>query len=442
MKKIAIVGSGISGLSAAWLLSQKHDVTLYEKDDRLGGHSNTSFVNGQYIDTGFIVYNINSYPNLIALFAQLGIQTQETDMSFSVSKDLGALEYSGESLRAMFAQKSNFLRPRHWKMIREILRFYKEAPLIAQRDDAEILTLGEYLIENKYSLEFINDHLIPMGAAIWSTPATDMLAYPALTFIRFCENHGLLQLKDRPQWRTVKNGSQAYVQKIAMALGNKVKLNAAVRCIRYTDDRVLIECRDGHIDSYDEVVIATHADQALKMVSDPTNLQKELLGKFQYSKNLAILHTDKNLMPKRSRAWASWNYLSLTEPNSNDQSLCLTYWMNRLHKLETEQDYFVTLNPIVPPQEGTVLRSVPYEHPLFNQGAIAAQKGLWQLQGRQRMWFCGSYFGYGFHEDGVQAGLAVAELVGDMKRPWDFDFTQSRIVLPDNTVKLQLSNVA
>ncbi len=442
MKKIAIVGSGISGLSAAWLLSQKHDVTLYEKDDRLGGHSNTSRVGDLHIDTGFIVYNIKSYPNLIAFFDHLGVETQETDMSFSVTKDNGRLEYSGESPVKMFAQISNLFKPRYWRMIRDIKRFYKEAPTLKHDPNAAFMTLGEYLRTQKYSKAFIEDHLIPMSAAIWSTPAQDMLDYPAITFVRFCENHGLLQLRDRPQWRTVTNGSQAYVKKIEEALGSRVRINAAVRSIISGGGGVSIECRDGRVDQYDEVVIATHADQALKLISNPTKLQNELLGKFQYSKNLAVLHTDSELMPKRKNAWASWNYLASKTEFSDHQGLCLTYWMNRLHRLETDQNYFVTLNPNRPAKEGTVLRSFPYEHPLFDTAAIEAQDRLWTLQGQENMWFCGSYFGYGFHEDGLQAGLAVAELLGDMKRPWDFDFSGSRIKLPDNTVKLQLSNVA
>ena len=442
MKKIAVIGSGISGLSAAWLLSRKHKVTLYEKDDRLGGHSNTSAVGDLNIDTGFIVYNTASYPNLIKFFDHLGIETQPTDMSFSVSKDSGKMEYNGESPLKMFAQKSNLLRPAYWGMIRDILRFYREAPEILNRTDVDTLTLGDYVAEQKYSRNFVEDHLIPMGAAIWSTPASEMMSYPAATFVRFCENHGLLQLSDRPEWRTVMNGSQAYVSRVREILGPNIHMNSSVMSIRYEHDAVTVECRDGQSAQYDEVVIATHADQALKLLAEPTAQQEKILSNFTYTKNLAILHTDQNLMPKRRSAWASWNYLSESTSEDAGQELCLSYWMNRLHRLNADKDYFVTLNPLTQPKEGTVIRSFPYEHPLFDLKAIQAQKELWSLQGVDRMWFCGSYFGYGFHEDGLQAGLAVAELLGDMTRPWEFDFTKSRIALPDNTVKLQLSNVA
>ncbi|WP_025900157.1 NAD(P)/FAD-dependent oxidoreductase [Sneathiella glossodoripedis] len=442
MKNIAVIGSGISGLSAAWLLSQKHNVTIFEKDDRLGGHSNTCSVDGHFIDTGFIVYNIASYPNFIAFLEHLKVSTQDTDMSFSVSKDDGRLEYSGESPSKMFVQKRNLFKPRYWQMVRDILRFYKEAPNALRSPDTSELTLGEYLAKTDYGAEFIEDHLIPMGAAIWSTPASEMMDYPLRAFVRFCENHGLLQLKDRPQWRTITGGSLSYVRKVEQAFSGRILFNAAVRSVVRGQDGISVECRDGRVERFDEVVFATHADQALRLLAHPTNLQSQLLGKFRYSKNLAVLHTDSSFMPKRKRAWASWNYLADGTTGHQQKALSLTYWMNRLHRLDASKDYFVTLNPASPPAEGSVVRSFPYEHPLFDRDAIAAQQDLWKLQGQENMWFCGSYFGYGFHEDGIQSGLAVAELLGDLKRPWEFDFKRSRICLPDNTVKLRYSNVA
>ena len=442
MKKIAVIGSGISGLSAAWLLSQNHDVTLFEKDDRLGGHSNTVDVGGQQIDTGFIVYNTVNYPNLVAFFDHLDIPTQSTEMSFSVSLDSGTLEYAGTSLSSMFAQKSNLYKPAYWGMIRDILKFYREAPALLESTEKEAWTLRDYLDAGHYGRAFIDHHLLPMGAAIWSTPASDMLDYPAASFVRFCKNHGLLQLSDRPEWRTVTGGSRRYVNRIAKVLGDRVRLNSGVAKIHTGKHGVTVECRDGYLQQFDDVVIATHADQALAMLADPSPAHKKLLGAFSYEKNLAVLHTDPALMPKRRKAWASWNYIGTQKEVSGEHQLCVTYWMNRLQGLKAARDYFVTLNPVTSPKDGTVLRSFPYDHPLFDSAAIAAQKMLWYLQGQKNLWFCGSYFGYGFHEDGLQAGLAVAEALGSAKRPWPVDPTRSRIHLPNSGSIDPLLNVA
>lgn len=441
-KKIAVVGSGISGLSAAWLLSKNHDVVLFEKDDRLGGHSNTVSIEDQNIDTGFIVYNTTNYPNLIAFFDELDVNTQDTDMSFSVSMNAGHIEYAGTSVSALFAQKSNLFKPSYWGMIRDIMRFYREAPDLLKMDDAEFLTLGGYLQNGGYGRAFIENHLLPMGAAIWSTPAAEMLNYPAVTFVRFCQNHGLLKISDRPQWRTVTGGSRQYVSKIADMLGNRIRLNSAVSSIHPSDTGVIVECRDGHIQQFDDVVIAAHADQALSMLTSPTKMQEKLLGAFSYEKNLAVLHTDRDFMPKRKSAWASWNYLGTSGANDSEDQLCVTYWMNRLQGLTSETDYFVTLNPAGTPAEGTVLRTFPYDHPLFDGKAIAAQSMLWNLQGKNNIWFCGSYFGYGFHEDGIQSGLAVAEALGGEMRPWPVDYAQSRIHLPENWADQNFAKVA
>ncbi|GLQ05938.1 NAD(P)/FAD-dependent oxidoreductase [Sneathiella chinensis] len=441
MKDVAVIGSGISGLSAAWLLSLNHRVTLFEKDDRLGGHSNTTTVDGNNVDTGFIVYNDTNYPNLVALFDHLGILTQPSDMSFSVSRDEGALEYAGHSLGGMFVQKRNLFRPSYLGMMKDILRFYREAPMLAADPEKSAMTLGDYLHAGGYGRTFIQDHILPMGAAIWSTPAQEMLEFPAVSFIRFCENHGLLRLKDRPRWRTVTGGSQQYVSRISDFLGDGVRLNSAVSKVRPDRKGVLIECRNGYSARFDEVVIATHANQALSLLETPDTLHRKLLGAFRYAKNLAILHTDPSLMPRRRAAWSSWNYLARTDAAAPDTNLCVTYWMNRLHDLTGPKDYFVTLNPIHAPAEGTVLRSFPYEHPVFDPQAMEAQRLLWSLQGQNKLWFCGSYFGYGFHEDGLQSGLAVAEALGGALRPWQTRPHQSRICLPDNYVETKLSKV-
>ena len=442
MKKIAVIGSGISGLSAAWLLAQNHDVTLFEKDDRLGGHSNTVEIDGQFIDTGFIVYNKLNYPNLVAFFEQLNIATQQTEMSFSASLDNGKLEYAGTSLAALFAQKSNLFRPAYWGMIRDILKFYREAPALMNRAETEHWTLKKLLAHGNYGRHFIDNHLLPMGAAIWSTPAKDMLDYPAAAFIRFCQNHGLLQISDRPEWRTVTGGSRQYVDRIAETLSGSIRLNSAVAAVHIEKSGVHVECRGGHVQQFDDVVLATHADQALAMIAEPTPAQKKLLGSFKYEKNLAILHTDPSLMPKRRKAWASWNYIGGNQESGSKEELSVTYWMNRLQGLHTDKDYFVTLNPAFEPKEGTVLRSFPYDHPLFDNSAIAAQKMLWNLQGQKNLWFCGSYFGYGFHEDGIQSGLAMAEELGGHQRPWYVDPSRSRIHLPKDAAGQPFAKVA
>jgi predicted NAD/FAD-binding protein len=442
MKKIAVIGSGISGLSAAWLLAKKHDVTLLEKDDRLGGHSNTVSADGHNIDTGFIVYNTKNYPNLVNFFKELQIDTDPTEMSFSVSMGDGALEYSGTSIGGLFAQKSNLLSPSFWKMLMEIRRFYKEAPEIFTAEQTQFITLGDFLEKGGYSRELIDNHLLPMGAAIWSTPASDMMNYPAETFIRFCQNHGLLQLKDRPEWRTVQQGSQQYVNKVAKILGDKIKLNTAVEIIHPERSGVMVQSRNGSVQRFDDVVIATHADQALSMISEPSQMQQKILGSFRYEKNLAVLHSDERFMPKRQNAWASWNYLTHSTDGQEKQQLSMTYWMNKLQNISAQKNYLVTLNPAIQIEEGTVIRSFPYEHPLFDTAAIAAQHRLWNLQGQNRLWFCGSYFGYGFHEDGIQSGLAVAEALGGLRRPWAHDIQQSRICLPSDWMGIELTCVA
>jgi predicted NAD/FAD-binding protein len=409
--KIAVVGSGISALSAAWLLSQRHRVTLYEKADRLGGHSNTVHAltrEGEVaVDAGFICFNDATYPNLIALFDHLGVSTRETDMSFAVSLDKGGFEYAAPGL---FAQRRNAFRPRFWSMLGEILRFYRDAPTILGGLPDPDLTLGAYLKREGFSEAFRDDHLLPMAAAIWSSPAHTLLDYPAEAFVRFCANHGLLKLVGRPQWRTVEGGSRVYVEHLARAVG-EVRLNHGVTRVVRRDGGVILHDSQGGTERFDHVVIGAHADQALAMLAEPTLREQQVLGAFRYSRNLTVLHTDAGLMPRRRRAWASWNYMG------DDDGLCVTYWMNRLQGL-SGQDLFVTLNPPRPPRPDTLLRSELYNHPIFDPAAIQAQTELWSLQGEGGVWFAGAYFGAGFHEDGLQSGLAVAEQLGGVRRPW------------------------
>ncbi len=426
--RIAVVGSGISGLSAAWLLSRNHTVHLYEKDDRLGGHSNTVDTPDGPVDTGFIVYNEHSYPNLTPFFRHLDVETAASDMSFAVSVGNGRFEYAGRDLAGMVAQKSNLLRLDFWRMTQDLLRFYRQAPLDVREPGEEATTLGDYLARKRYSRAFIDYHLVPMGAAIWSTPAKKMLDYPLLSFVEFCENHGLLKLANRPQWRTVRGGSRNYVQRVAGHLGDGIRLNSAVRTVRRQPGGVEVETHNGQVSAYDHVVLASHADQTLSMLGDPTEDERDIFSAFHYARNRAILHTDRSLMPKRRAAWCSWNYLAEDKPDG--RRLCVSYWMNSLQPLNCETDYFVTLNPAHEPSDGSIVRSFLYDHPVYDMAAREAQRQLWTIQGRDRIWYCGSYFGYGFHEDGIQSGLAVAEALGGERRPWAVRPEDDRIGLP------------
>jgi len=427
---IAVIGSGISGLSAAWLLAKHHAVTLYEQEDRPGGHANTvEAAAGVPVDTGFIVYNAVNYPNLVALFDHLGVVTRATEMSFAASLDQGRVEYAGSSLGSLFAQKRNLLRPRFWRMLTDLVRFYRQAPDLLTRADAEDLTLGDFLRAGGYSDAFIHDHLLPMAAAIWSSPTATMLDHPAAAFIRFCLNHGLLKLTDRPIWRTVEGGSRAYVGRLLADMPGVLRLNSGIEGVRREGGQVLVRDRAGDIRRHDHVVFAAHADQTLAMLEDASPEERHLLGAFAYERNLAVLHSDATLMPQRRAVWSSWNYLS--RPGDDGRAaVCVTYWMNRLQSfLPPERDLFVTLNPMVAPAEGTILRSFLYHHPVFDLAALRAQKQLWRLQGQRQSWFCGAYFGAGFHEDGLQAGLAVAEALGGVKRPWQVADESGRIHL-------------
>lgn len=416
-------------MSAAWLLSQNHDVTVYEKNGRLGGHSNTVVVNTSLgatpVDTGFIVFNDATYPNLIALFKHLGVETKASDMSFGVSLNGGRTEYSSVGASAFLCGGRNLISPRFWSMTLDLLRFYSKAPaeLLDARDD--MISLGDYLERRGYGDAFQHDHLLPQAAAIWSATMGEIRHYPACAFVRFFENHGLLKLKGRPKWRTVEGGSRGYVEKLTAAYADRVKLNCGAASVRRDGGGVWVRDETGEVQRYDNVVIATHGDEALALLDEASAEERTLLGAFKYAKNRAVLHTDRALMPKREALWASWNYVG-----DNPEGGCIvSYWMNKLQRIESQEQLFLTLNPRTMPREDTILYETEYFHPLFDAAAIRSQERIWSLQGVRNTWFCGAHFGAGFHEDGLQAGLAVAEQLGGARRPWNVADESGRIFL-------------
>lgn len=429
-RRIAVIGSGISGLSAAWLASRSNRVVLYEAEHRLGGHSNTAIAPTPYgdipVDTGFIVYNDKNYPNLVALFEHLSVPNQASDMSFAASIDDGRFEYSGTGLKGLLGQPLNIARPRFWRMIADVLRFYREAESLMHRPDLEQLTLGEYLDREGYSRAFIEDHLLPMGAAIWSMTTIDMRAYPLHAFIRFFVHHGLILLKGRPRWRTVTGGSREYVKRLAEDFAGEVRLSTPVARVERMANGVIVTDNKGNADRFDDVIIASHADQALAMLGDADALERRILGSFRYTDNVAVLHMDENLMPARRKVWSSWNYIG-GKRDLEGAPLCVTYWMNRLQDLDPRQDLFVTLNASREIRPDKIIATYNYTHPLFDMATMNAQREIWGLQGRRNTFFCGAHFGSGFHEDGLQAGLAAAEAATGTRRPWQVKDESGRI---------------
>lgn len=428
-QRIAVVGSGISGLSAAWLLGDRHDVTLFEADDRIGGHSNTVEAPSPSapvaVDTGFIVYNADNYPNLVALFEHLSVPTKPAHMSFAVSIDDGAFEYSSHGIPALFAQKRNWVSPRFWRMISDLLRFQKQAP----RDLAEMERTGEtldaYLVRNGYGDLFKEAHLLPQAAAIWSCSMGQMSAYPAASFVRFYMNHNLLTYDLKPTWRTVDGGSREYVRRLHAAFAGRTVLKAGVVGVARDGGGATLRFDDGRTERFDAVLLATHSDQALRLLDQPTAEERRLLGAIAYRPNRAILHRDVSAMPKRRHAWAAWTHKGYSDRSGEGG---VTYWMNELQSLPGPP-LFVSLNPAKEPDPALVIGEWDYEHPVFDQAAVAAQSELWSLQGQGGVWFAGAWFGSGFHEDGLQAGLAAAEHLGGVRRPWSVANESGRIVL-------------
>jgi len=397
--KIAVIGSGISGLSASYYFSKKYKVDLFEQDDHFGGHSYTYDIKEDNkiiaVDLGFIVFNEQTYPNLIRFFNELNVPFEKSNMSFSVSIKDTNVEYGGSGFNAIFANKKNLLNFKFLKMINEIINFYKTAPSLINTETSNV-TLGDYLKSSKLSKYFIEYHIIPMVAAIWSMPFQKAKEMPLKLFLNFFTNHGLFKLKNRPQWYTVSNRSRTYVKKVLEKISGEVFKNYKVSKILRNENNVRILIGNEYLD-YDHVILASHADQSLELLDDPSLEESEILKKFTYVSNEAYLHSGENLMPIRKSAWSSWNSIS---KNGNT---CVTYWLNKLQNLNSEKNYFLTLNPVEAIDKNKIIKKIHFTHPYFNKDNVALQKDLNKLQGKKRTWFCGSYFGYGFHEDGLKS---------------------------------------
>ena len=412
--KIAIIGSGISGLTASYLLNRKHDITLFEKNDYIGGHTHTHEIENDNkiwnVDSGFIVYNEKTYPNFIKLLNMLGVERQLTRMGFSVKSPNKNLEYAGHSLNGLFAQRSNLFRPSFIRILGGMKRFNKEARKDLPSLNKE-MTLGEYLFKNNFSEEFINNYIIPIGAAIWSTKPSNMLNIPALFFIRFFENHGFLQILDRPKWWVIKGGSKQYVKKIISGFEKDIRLSTSVHTIVRKENSVIIKYgSNNQEEQFDAVVLATHSDQALKLLQKPTEKEKEILSLLPYQRNDAILHYDHSILPKRKLAWSSWNYF--LDGNTNDP-VALTYNMNILQSLKSSKTFCVTLNKLEMVNKNKTIKNLRYEHPLFTTDGVNAQKRKREISGQNNTYYCGAYWHNGFHEDGVVSALDVCSQFGE-----------------------------
>ncbi len=411
--KIAVIGSGISGLSAAYYLSKKYEVDLFEKNDHFGGHSYTYEIDENTkkvpVDLGFIVFNKLTYPNLINFFNELKIPYEKSDMSFSVSVKDSTVEYGGKGFNALFARKNNLFNFNFIKMIYEIISFYKTAPILLKKD-LKNLTLGNYLDNSKLSKYFIDHHIIPMVAAIWSMSFSKARDIPLELFLNFFSNHGLFKLKNRPQWYTVTNRSRTYVSKVLENINGDYLKNYKIKKILRSEDniRLFVESPEDYRD-YDHVILSCHADESLKLLDKPTQDEKEILKEFSYINNIAYLHTDNNLMPNKKHAWSSWNSISKKDLTQT----CVTYWLNKLQNLNTKKNYFLTLNPICDIKKNTIIKMINFTHPHLSIKSFEMQKKLNALQGKKRTWFSGSYFGYGFHEDGLKSSLDMIKQFED-----------------------------
>lgn len=408
---IAVIGSGAAGLSATHLLQRRHNVTLFEKNDRLGGHTNTVVLEdgpdaGTPVDTGFIVMNNRNYPLLTRLFEQMDVPLRDSDMSFGYHDVPSGLQYCGTGLDGLFAQRMNVVRPQFIRMVRDVMRFFKIAHAELDQQTAGEETLGDFLKRHQFSKVFVDHHLIPMGSAIWSTPCEQMMQFPAQSFLQFFANHGLLSLNDRPQWQTVVGGSCEYVRRMQAEWKQvEIRLNVSLSSVRRNESGVELSFKDGSCRLFDYVVIATHADQAIRLLDDPSPEESELLGCWEYTESRTLLHTDESVMPPLRKVWSSWNFRRL-----EGHQTCLSYHMNRLQGLRTEKQYFVSLN--LPVEPAGIIREFNYTHPMFTREALSKRPRLARFNGQRRTWFAGSYFGNGFHEDAVRSGVKVAEHFG------------------------------
>ncbi len=410
-KRIAVIGSGISGLSAAYYLSRKHEVHVFESDNRLGGHTHTVMVESETgpvpVDTGFIVHNDRTYPNFCRLLAELGVETQPSDMSFAVTEPGGVFEYSSRGLGGFFAQKKNCLSPHHYTLLREILRFNREAPKLLADPDAEEMTLGEFLDAGGYSPIFVDRYLIPMAGAVWSMAPEVMPMFPVLTLVRFMQNHGMLGINTHPKWKTIRGGSHAYFAPLTAPFRERIAKDITITSIERPDHGVTLHFLNRPALQFDDVVFACHGDQILPLLSQPTEAERKVLSRFTTTRNETCLHTDSTLLPRRAAARASWNYLL-----GDSGKVTVTYHMNRLQSLNTAEDYCVTLNANGAVDPARALRRMVYEHPLYTRAAIRAQSEWPEISGRNHTYFCGAYWFYGFHEDGVRSAMRVAEALG------------------------------
>ena len=426
MKRIAVVGSGIAGLAAAWLLHrQGHCTTLFEAEPRAGGHSHTIAVSLEGIthpvDTGFLVFNERTYPRLVRLFTELGVQSVPSDMSFSVRHEAAGLEWAGTNLRAVFADPRNAARPGFWAMLGDIVRFNRDTRRLLAGDRIPDVTLDAFLATRRYGATFRDWYLLPMSAAIWSCPRSRILDFPLSTFVRFCDNHGLLQLTDRPQWRTVRGGAREYVARIVAGLPD-VRLACPVMRVKRRAGRVEIDSDVRFAESFDDVVLACHADQALRLLADASPEEQRLLSSIDYQANRVVLHTDASLLPRRRSAWSAWNYLAIDDDGASP--VAVSYLINKLQPLPFRTPVIVTLNPPVEPRTASVLGEFEYSHPVLDSDAIGGQRALASIQGTLNTWYAGAWLGNGFHEDGLNAAHLVAQGIADREQRLASDVEQ------------------
>ncbi|MCC6559903.1 MAG: FAD-dependent oxidoreductase [Xanthomonadales bacterium] len=409
--KIAIVGSGISGLGAAWLLAREHEVTVFEANDHVGGHTHTHDIEldgaRHRVDTGFIVCNPEHYPHFFRMLGELGVATQETTMGFAVRNERSGLEYNASSLDRLFVQRRNLLSPRFWSMLRDLLRFYREAPALLERTD-DGPDLGDYLLEHGYGDAFRDEHLVPMASALWSSPSAQILKFPAKYLVAFMANHQMLVAGARKPWRVVCGGSASYVQALLAQSGLSVRTRTPVRSIIRAPQSVRITV-DAGVEEFDQVVLACHSDQALALLADPSEREREILGAIGYQPNEVVLHTDIRLLPRRRKAWAAWNALIRDD---GDDACTVTYDMNQLQGIDAPQNFCVTLNATDRIDPARILRRLRYQHPLYTRASVAAQARRHEINGQQRTWYAGAYWGFGFHEDGMRSGVEVARALG------------------------------